>query len=101
MQLGNQNITAGDTRRYQIDYTPFLQPGEKLTGFTLAVAVQIPPATSTVNSAGNSFLDVGDTQLFLFVTGGVINENFTVKVQVVTNYGETVNDTIAFSVVAA
>ena len=25
MQLGNQNITAGDTRRYQIDYTPFLQ----------------------------------------------------------------------------
>ena len=96
MQLSNQNITTGDTRRYQVDYEPFLQDGEKLTSFTVTTAA----ATSTVNSA-ISFLDVGETQLFLFVTGGVVNENFTVQVQVTTNYGETVNDTIAFSVVAA
>ena len=99
MQLSNQNITTGDTRRYQIDYTPFLQEGEKLTSFTLAIAAQTPAATSTVGA--NSFLDVDADALFLFVTAGVVNEIFTVKVQVVTNYGETVNDTIAFSVVAA
>ena len=57
-------------------------------------------ATSTVNSA-ISVLDVGETQLFIFVTGGVVSENFTVQVQVKTNYGETINDTIAFTVVAA
>ena len=45
MQLGNQNLTTGDIRRYQIDYTPFLQPGEVLSTFTLAIAAQLPPAT--------------------------------------------------------
>jgi hypothetical protein len=99
MQLSNQNITAGDTRRYQVDYTPFLQDGDKLTSFTLAIAAQTPAATSSVGS--NSFLDVSETQLYLFVTAGVVNENFTVKVQVKTSYGETVNDTISYTVVAA
>ena len=99
MQLSNQNITTGDIRRYQIDYTPFLQEGETIISFTLGLTPAT--ATSTVNSLGNSFLDVSETQLYLFVTGGNVNENFTVTVQIVTNYGETVNDTIAFSVVAA
>ena len=101
MQLGNQNITAGDTRRYQVDYTPFLQQGEVLSTFTLAIAAQIPPATSTVNSAGNSHFDVSETQLFLYVTGGNVNEAFTVDVAVTTSYGQTVHDTIAFNVIAA
>jgi hypothetical protein len=99
MQLGNQNITAGDTRRYQVDYTPFLQEGETITGFTLGLTPAT--ATSTVNSLGNSFLDVSETQLYLFVTGGNVNENFTVTVQIVTNYGQTVNDTISYTVVSA
>ena len=101
MQLGNQNLTTGDIRRYQIDYTPFLQPGEVLSTFTLAIAAQLPPATSTVNSAGNSHFDVTETQLFLYVTGGVVNESFTVDVAVTTSYSQTIHDTIAFNVVAA
>ena len=70
-----------------------------MTSFTLAIAAQTPTATSTVGA--NSFLDVSETQLYLFVTAGVVNENFTVKVQVKTSYGETVNDTISYTVVAA
>jgi hypothetical protein len=100
MQLSNQNITTGDTRRYQVDYTAFLQFGEKLSGFTLAIAAQTPAATSTVNSA-SSFLDIDADALYLYVVGGVVNENFIVNVQVRTTYGETVNDTIAFTVIAA
>ena len=99
-QISQQNITTGDVRRYQVDYCEFLQFGEKLTSFTLAIAPQTPVATSTVN-AGNSFLDVGDTNLYVFVTGGNNGENFTLNVQVKTSYGQTINDTIAFTVVPA
>lgn len=95
-QLGQQNITAGDIRRYQIDYTQFLQPGEVLTagGFTVTSS----GATSTARGA---FLNITETQLYFFVTGGNLNESFTVSVQVKTSFGETINDTIAFTVVAA
>jgi hypothetical protein len=83
-----------------IDYNEFLQFGEKLKTFTLAIATQVPAATSTVNSA-ISFFDVDDTQLYLFVIAGIVGENFTVNVQVTTTYGEIVNDTLAFTVVPA
>ena len=99
-QISQQNITSGDVRRYEIDYHEFLQFGEKLTAFTLAIATQSPPATSTVNSS-ISFFDVDDTQLYLFVTGGINGESFVLHVQVKTSYGQTVNDTVAFTVVSA
>ena len=99
-QISQQNITSGDVRRYEIDYHEFLQFGEKLTAFLLAIASQIPAATSTVNAAG-SFLDVDDTILYLFVTGGNSGESFVLDVQVKTSYGQTINDTIAFTVVPA
>jgi len=94
MQLGSQtSITAGDTRRYRIDYTGFLQFGETLSSFTLS-------DNGPTSSVQGGFLDVTETQLYFFVTGGNLNELFTVSVQVKTNYGETVNDTIQFIVTA-
>lgn len=102
MQLSNQQITTGDTRRYQVDYSQFLQFGEKLSGFTLALATQTPTPTSTVNPSNNSFLSVDESQLYIFVVGGTaVGETFTVDVQVTTTYGQTVNDTVAFTVVPA
>ena len=100
MQLSTQNITTGDTRRYQIDYSTFLQDGENLTAFIAAIATQTPAATSSINAV-LSVLDIDQDAIFLYVVGGTVNENFTVTVQVTTNYGEIVNDTIAFTVVAA
>lgn len=95
MQLGSQTpITTGDTRRYRIDYGDFLQFGEVLQSFTLSSNGK----TSTVQGG---FLDVTETQLYFFVTGGSLNEIFTVSVQVKTNFGETINDTIQFQVVSA
>ena len=93
MQLGQDNITTGDARRYQVDYTPFLQQGEVLTSFT----VSDNGPTSTTQGG---FFDVTETQLYFFVTGGIVGENFTVSVQVKTSYGQTVNDTLAFSVIS-
>ena len=100
-QISQQNITSGDVRRYEIDYHEFLQFGEKLTSFTLAIATQSPPAT-TIHGGGTDFFDVDDTQLYFFVTGGsAIGENCILNVQVKTSYGQTINDTIALTVVSA
>ena len=93
MQLGQDNITTGDTRRYQVDYRPFLQFGEVLTKST----VTSNGLTSTAKS--NTF-DVTETQLYFFVTGGTVGENFTVSVQVTTSYGQILNDTVSYSVVS-
>ena len=94
MQLGQDNITTGDTRRYQIDYCPFLQQGEVLTNFTLS-------DNGPTSSVQGGFFDNTETQLYFFVTGGIVGENFTVSVQVKTSYGQTVNDTLAYSVIGA
>lgn len=93
MQLGQQNITAGDIRRYQVDYCQFLQQGETLSSSTLTDT----GPTSTVQGA---FFDATGTQLYFFVTAGILGEIFVVNLQVKTTFGETVNDTISFTVVA-
>ena len=96
MQLGQDNLTTGDTRRYQVDYRPFLQFGEVL----IAATVTGNGPTSTVKLPTTGFLDVTETQLYFFVTGGSVGENFTASVQVKTSYGQIVNDTVAYSVVS-
>jgi hypothetical protein len=92
MQLGNQNITAGDTRRYQVDYTPFLQNGDVVATFTVV-------SSSSTSTAQGAFLDVTDTQLFFFVTAGAAPETFTVAIKVTDSIGQTINDTAVFTVV--
>lgn len=94
MLLGQQQITTGDKRRYQVDYTQFLQFGEVLT--TSSVSVN-SGATSTASGA---YFDVTETQLYFFVVGGKLGESFTVSIQVGTNFGEVVNDTIAYMVIS-
>lgn len=94
MLLGTRNITQGDTRRVVVDYSEFLAQGAILASETVIMS---SGATSTVQ---NATLSENKKMLIFFVTAGALNENFTVSVQITDSQGETVNDTINFTVVA-
>lgn len=99
--LGTRNITSGDTRRYEVNYSQFLTGAGatgKLKNPSVTIAASTPPVTSTVGSVS---LSVDDTRLFFYITGGsAINEQFTIDIQIQDTQGETVNDTIGFTVVS-
>lgn len=95
MLLDTRNIVQGDTRRFVIDYRDFLTKGYILA---TATATLTPGATSTV---GAVTLDETFTQVYMYITGGTaLNEIFTASLQVTDTDGQTVNDTINFTVVA-
>ena len=94
MLIGTRTITQGDTRRYMIDYGDFLSKGIKLKAPTASVP------TGTTSSVGQVYLDLSETKVILYITGGMLNEVFTVSVQVQDTENETINDTIDFSVVS-
>lgn len=93
MQLGQQNITVGNTLRYQVSYREALNVGEVLTVATVTSSSR----TSSTNT--NTFLDVSDTLVFFFVVAGPNPEVFTATIQVTTSFGQVINDTIIFNVV--
>jgi hypothetical protein len=98
MLLGSQNITAGDTRRYLVDYREFLLKGSVLTAVTAAVSAG---ATSTVGSGATiAVLTVDEKGIIFWVTGGKLGEQFTLSIQVHDNVSEIVNDTLSFTVIA-
>lgn len=91
MILGSKLHTAGDTRRWRIDYSRWL-----------ANAVDIATATLTSSSATCTVDDsvvLGDEVVF-FLTGGVQGENVTVSVMMTDTDGNVKNDSIVFTVVA-
>ena len=96
MLLGQRNLTSGDTRRITIDYTDFLPKG-----VTLATAtVTLTPSGLTSSVQAPSLTDNKEGIYFLITGGSAINEAFTANVQVTDTYGETVNDTLNFTVVS-
>ena len=94
MLLGTRNITQGDTRRVVLDYSGWLTLGVVLKTATVSVNTG---ATSTVQGAA---LTEDKRHVIFYVTAGNLNEGFTVSVQITDSASETVNDTIAFAVVA-
>ncbi len=94
MLLGTRQITVADVRRYVVDYRDFLPKGVTLKSPVVTVPAGL---TSTIGSVS---LDPSDTQVIFYVTGGVLNETFTVTVQVQDTNSETINDTISFTVIA-
>lgn len=96
MLLGQRTIVSADVRRVTVDYSEFLSKGVVLTGAT----VSIPSgATSTVAPA---IVLPAQTAIYFMLTGGsFIGEQFTVNIVVTDNDGETVNDVINYTVVAA
>jgi hypothetical protein len=98
MLLGSQNITTGDTRRFMVSYEDFLIKGAVLTTVTVAVNAGVTSSIGTAGLAPKLFPT--DKSIVFWVIAGVLNEVFTVSVQVVDNLGNIVNDTIKFTVVA-
>jgi hypothetical protein len=91
MILGSKQHTAGDTKRWKIDYSRWL-----------ANAVDIATAVLTSSSVTCTVDDsvvLGDEVVF-FLTGGVQGENVTLSVLMVDTDGNKKNDTIVFTVVA-
>lgn len=93
MQIATKPHTIGDRRRWQIDYSAYLQDGAILSAGT----VTTPSTTSSIDTVS---ISDDAKSLFFFVNGGALNEVFTAVVQVTTNKSEIVNDTIPFTVVA-
>lgn len=94
MWLGTRNLTTGDTRLVEIDYSGWLDEGVILKSATVTVP---PGITSTIQNVG---LNEAKRRVIFYVTGGNFNENFTVNIQIMDSQSETVNDTISFTVIA-
>ena len=94
MLLGTRNITQGDTRRIIIDYSGWLDKGVVLE----TIAVSVP--TGTTSTVQGATLSDDKRHAVFYVTGGNLNESFTVAAQITDSASETVNDTLDFTVVA-
>lgn len=97
MLIGSKQFTAGNNTRYEVDFSQWLDEGRTLnqqSGF-LATLVAPVPADVTINQ-----VSVTAHKLYFFVSGGSVNETFTVQTQVTDTLGEIVIDTINFTVVA-
>ena len=95
MLLKNLFHTAGNSIRYIVDYSEFLEHGTTITAFT---AVIDPASTTTATISLVSVNPEGEG--VFFVNGGAVNENFTVDLQGTDSRTEIVKHTVAFTVVA-
>jgi hypothetical protein len=91
MILGSKIHTAGDTKRWRIDYSNWLDN-----------TVNIADADITSSSVTCTVADIvvlGDEVIF-FLTGGIQGENLTIAMTMTDTDGNIKHDTIAFTVVA-
>lgn len=100
MIIGRKVFSAGNVTRYEVDYSYWLDRGRTINSdpttfgaVQLAQAGGTPLADITVDQ-----VTVTSDALFFFVSGGSVNEAFTVQVQVEDTLGEKVVDTILFTV---
>ncbi|MDE2103866.1 MAG: hypothetical protein KGL39_41905 [Patescibacteria group bacterium] len=96
MLLGTIIHTAGNATRRGVDYCEWLEDGRTLSqsGFS-AILLSPAPADVTIDRVSAT-----PTRLYYWVSGGSVNETFTVEVQAKDTLGEVVIDTIDFTVVA-
>jgi hypothetical protein len=91
MLLGSKSHTAGDTKRWRIDYSRWLDN-------TIDIESADVTSSSTTCTVENSSV-LGDEVIF-FLTGGDQGEALTVSVAMTDTAGNVKHDTIAFTVVA-
>lgn len=91
MLLGTRNIDPNNVQRVTVDYKEFLHPGTHLASATIT-------SSSTTSTVNQETLSVAQTLLFFYVHAGPVAETFTVTIAAVDSIGQTVNDTITFTV---
>lgn len=97
MKLGNFTKTPAERKRYTIDYTDWLDTGEKVTAVTFGVS----PSTTTTLQVDASSIPADGKSVIFFVSFGDAGKNYTVDVKVTTSGGQTKEDTVLFSVRSA
>jgi hypothetical protein len=91
MILGSKSHTAGDTKRWTVDYDAWLD--------NTATIEQCAVTSSSTTCTAGEVLILGN-QVIFFLTGGVLNEQLTVTLTMTDSLGNIKNDTISFTVVA-
>jgi hypothetical protein len=91
MVLGSRTHTAGDVRRWTIDYDAWLDNTATIEQFTAASS----SATCTIGQTS-----ILGHQAIFFLSGGIVNEQLTVTLVMTDSLGNIKNDTINFTVVA-
>lgn len=92
MSLPTKKHTAGNRRRFVVDYLQWMNEGTTMFSFTATSS----SLTATVDGAA---IQGDDTGVF-FVNDGVADETFDVSLTMTTSYGEIKHDTVPFIVVA-
>ena len=105
MLLATKQFTLGDTIQYTVDYRehpgsgPYtivppnpVRDGDSITSTTVVSNSSDVTITGAVVKEGH--------KVFFVLSGGVLNETFTLNIVANDNFGEVLNDQIAFTVVA-
>lgn len=94
MLLGRRQISPGDTRRYAIDYSAWMNTTEVLSSFIFAVSAGPASVSSySISSDGKS--------VTFYLTGAVLTtDEFDVTVKATTSQSQIRNDHAAYIVVA-
>ena len=99
MLLGTKVHDAGNTIRYVVDYSDWLNDGETLKApCTVVLAPASAVLVTDITITGVVF--TASQEIVFLMSGGSANETFTLNVVATNSRNETKNDTLAFSVTA-
>lgn len=92
MTIAKRPLTVGNNKRYTINYGRWLPEGVTIVNKTVTAS----SANATISN-----ITIKEIRLNFFVSASVVNETFTVSVQITDSVGQVKNDTIEFTVVPA
>lgn len=95
MNLGRKPFTIGNTTRFSVDYSNWLEEGCTLKTGTAVMGV---PSVSDVTITNVSVAP--SNRLYFTLNGGSLNENFTIAVSITDSRNEIKNDTCSFNCVS-
>lgn len=103
MKIARKAFSIGSTTRYFVNYEYWLQEGRTLSQVALAcnatlIADPDVPGSFVPTDVVVNQIQVTADKLYFFVSGGAVNETFTVEVQATDTLGEVIVDTIEFVV---
>ena len=93
MILASLVHTVGDTTRWVVDYSCYLDNTATIQSVTIT--------SSSISCMVQPSPTIAGYQVIFFLTGGTVGESVTVSVQMHDSFNEIKNDTISFQVVAA
>ncbi len=94
MSQTQRRHTAGNRRRFMVDYTDYLRAGATLDTFAAVLSGDVTATVTDVSILPNTSIGV------FFVNDGEEGEEFTVELTATTSYDETKIDEVPFLVVA-